>query len=114
MGEAIMGIVWLILFSLGGLVMIIFLRKYTNNERMAMIEKGLNPADMKRAGSNFVTLRFALLFIGAGLGLLVGYFLDDAFRMEEVAYFSMLFVFGGAGLGLSYVIEERKIKERNG
>jgi hypothetical protein len=31
--------------------------------------------------------------------------------MEEVAYFSMLFVFGGIGLGGSYLIEEKKIKE---
>jgi hypothetical protein len=30
--------------------------------------------------------------------------------MEEVAYFSMLFICGGIGLAASYVIEERKIK----
>jgi hypothetical protein len=43
--------------------------------------------------------------------LLVAYFLDRAFDMEEVAYFSMLFVFGGVGLGLAYIVEEKKIKE---
>ena len=40
-----------------------------------------------------------------------GYFLDRAYDMEEVAYFSMLFIFGGIGLGLSYLIEERKFRE---
>jgi hypothetical protein len=30
--------------------------------------------------------------------------------MEEVAYFSMVFLFGGAGLGISYMIEEKKNK----
>jgi F0F1-type ATP synthase assembly protein I len=56
-------------------------------------------------------LRISLLFIGAGLGILMGYFLDQAFDMEEVGYFSMLFIFGGVGLGVSYLIEEKKIKE---
>ena len=39
------------------------------------------------------------------------YFLDSAFRMEEVAYFSMIFIFGGGGLGLAYIIEEKKAKK---
>jgi hypothetical protein len=33
--------------------------------------------------------------------------------MQEVGYFSMLFIFGGIGLGLSYLIEEKKNKEFN-
>jgi hypothetical protein len=53
------------------------------------------------------------LLIGAGIGLLMGYYLDSQFYMEEVAYFSMLFVFGGLGLGASYLIEEKKMKEEN-
>jgi hypothetical protein len=51
--------------------------------------------------------------MGAGAGLLFGYFLDMNFRMQEVGYFSMLFIFGGIGLGLSYLIEEKKNKEFN-
>jgi hypothetical protein len=46
--------------------------------------------------------------MGAGTGLLFGYFLDRSWDMEEVAYFSMLFIFGGLGLGIAYIIEERK------
>lgn len=83
---------------------------------MNMIEKGINPAEAesKRSqNSNPIwPLRFALLLIGAGLGLFVGYFLDMALNMEEVAYFSMFFVFAGAGLGISYVVEDKKLKER--
>jgi hypothetical protein len=41
----------------------------------------------------------------------VAYFLDRAFYMEEVAYFSMLLIFGGLGLGAAYVIEEKKEKK---
>lgn len=40
----------------------------------------------------------------------MGYWLDYAFNMEEVAYFSMLFIFGGAGLAIAYVIESKRNK----
>ncbi len=110
MGEGVLAIVWLIIFSVSALIMIVYLRKYTNEERMALIEKGMSPAEMKTANitGSFGALRFSLLLVGFGMGLLVGYFLDMAFYMEEVGYFSMLFIFGGGGLGLSYVIEDKK------
>ena len=112
MEESILGIIWFMLFSLGTLVMVVYLRKYTNIERMALIDKGEQPYQIKQSNTS-IPLRFSLLFIGFGLGLLIGYFLDSAFRMEEVAYFSMIFVFGGGGLGLAYLIEEKKAKQAN-
>lgn len=112
MEEGIMGIIWFMLFSIGLIVMVVYLRKYTNIERMALIEKGEQPYQLKQSNTS-IPLRFSLLFIGFGLGLLIGYFLDAAFRMEEVAYFSMIFVFGGSGLGLAYIIEEKKAKAGN-
>jgi hypothetical protein len=98
---------------IGFFTMIIYLRRFENTERMAMIEKGVDPAlfTKRQRGSTSGPLRASLLFIGAGLGLLIAYFLDRAFYMEEVAYFSMLFVFGGLGLGGAYLVEEKKIKE---
>ena len=92
-------------------IMIIYLRRFENQEKMSMIDKGMNPGEIKKSRNTSLPLRFALLCIGVGLGLLVGYFLDATTRMDEVAYFSMIFVFGGLGLGLSYIIEEKKIKE---
>jgi len=114
MEEGILAIVWLIIVSIGILITIIYMRKYTNDERRGMIEKGLNPMDVvaTKTTTALWPLRFSLLFIGAGLGLFIGYFLDMALGMEEVAYFSMLFIFGGAGLGLAYIVEERKEKEQ--
>ena len=107
-----MGIIWFMLFSIGTLIMVVFLRKYTNIERMALIEKGESPFRTKRPESNTsIPLRFSLLLIGFGMGLLIGYFLDALFRMEEVGYFSMIFICGGAGLGLAYLIEEKKAKK---
>ncbi|RLD23987.1 MAG: hypothetical protein DRI71_03885 [Bacteroidetes bacterium] len=110
MEESIMGIVWLMMFSIGTLVMIVYIRKYANMERMALIEKGEQPYPIRQSNTS-IPLRFSLLLIGFGLGLLIGYFLDMALGMEEVAYFSMIFVFGGSGLGLAYIIEEKKAKE---
>lgn len=105
-----MGIIWFMLFSIGTLIMIVYLRKYTNIERMALIEKGEQPFQMRQSNTS-IPLRFSLLLIGFGLGLLIGYFLDALFNMQEVAYFSMIFVFGGGGLGLAYIIEEKKAKK---
>ncbi len=43
MAPAIYGIVMVIIAIIGAYVMIIYLRKYANEERMAMIEKGVDP-----------------------------------------------------------------------
>ncbi len=114
MEEGVLAIIWMIILSVGILITIVYMRKYTNIERLGMIEKGLNPGDLSipiRTGKALWPLRFSLLLIGAGLGLFAGYFLDTALNMEEVAYFSMLFIFGGTGLGIAYIIEEKRDKE---
>jgi hypothetical protein len=108
MDVAIMGIMVPIIGSIGLFITIIYIRRFQNLERMAIIEKGLNPDIFKKESSSAGTLRAALLLMGAGTGLLFGYFLDRQWDMEEVAYFSMLFIFGGLGLGIAYIIEERK------
>src|SRR5258708_1093563 len=113
MDVAIMGTLIPIIISIGVFITIVYIRKFQNLERMAIIDKGLNPDLFKRESSTAPTLRLALLFIGAGTGLLFGYFLDRAWDMEEVAYFSMIFIFGGIGLGLAYLIEEKKMKGKN-
>jgi len=38
----------------------------------------------------------------------MGYWLDETFRMDETGYFSIALIFGGAGLGLAYFVENRK------
>ncbi|HEY9044441.1 MAG TPA: DUF6249 domain-containing protein [Ohtaekwangia sp.] len=104
-----------IISIVGAFIMIIYLRKYENTERMAMIEKGVGPEflNIRKPRNTSFPLRSALLLIGAGLGLLMGHILERNFDMqEEVAYFSMLFIFGGIGLGLAYIIEENKNAKR--
>ncbi|MEO5978447.1 MAG: DUF6249 domain-containing protein [Chryseolinea sp.] len=113
MDVAILGIMVPIIGIVGAFVMVVYLRKFENAERMAMIEKGVDPQrfNLNRSRNTSGPLRASLLLIGGGIGLLLGYWLDSTFNMEEVAYFSMLFIFGGLGLGASYFIEERKVKE---
>ncbi len=108
MDVAIMGTLIPIIISIGVFITIVYIRKFQNLERMAIIEKGMDPGIFKKESSTAGTLRASFLLIGAGVGLLMGYWLDRAFDMEEVGYFSMLFILGGVGLGLAYLIEERK------
>ncbi len=94
-------------------IMVIFLRKYSNMERMKAIESGADLSKLRVGGSSgkFNTLRFALLLIGIGLGFFLGNILDQAADMEEVGYFSMLFICGGAGLGAAYLIQSKQKEE---
>ena len=113
MNVETLGVMIPIISIIGAVIVIIYLRRYENEERMAMIEKGIDPSVFaKKQRTTSGALRAALLLIGAGTGLLLGNVLDSTFRVEEeVAYFSMLLIFGGAGLGAAYLIEEKKIME---
>lgn len=101
---------------LGLFVMLVYLRRIENSERMAMIEKGLDPTFFatKKKGGSSGTLRVSLLLIGIGVGILGGMIWDEltskGFSMggSPVPYFTMIFIFGGLGLLTAYIIEEKK------
>jgi hypothetical protein len=85
-----------------------------NKERMALIEKGLDAGIFKSNHRPFSLLTFKLGFflIGLGIGLLIGNIIAATTRLEDpVAYFSMIFLFGGASL-IIYHLLERKIIQR--
>src|SRR5579875_2678524 len=77
---------------------IIYLR---NKERMAMIERGMEPdnrSPRQRQSNPAFSLTFGLLLIGSGFGLFIAYLMDYfAFRMDSnpAIYFSMIAFFGG-------------------
>jgi hypothetical protein len=112
MEVEMLGVMIPIIGIIGAVIMVIYLRRFQNEERMAMIDKGVDPSLFTQKTRNTSgALRASLLLIGSGIGLLLGYFLNYHFDMEEVGYFSMLLIFGGAGLGTAYIIEEKKIKQ---
>ena len=112
--ETLFGVMVPITLFLGLFTTLIFLRKYENDERMAMIEKGMEPVTRKKS-NGFGTLRFGLLAIGIGLGALIGFIILQimgATTDEEVAgaiYPSTILIFGGAGLLLAYIINKKKV-----
>lgn len=82
-----------------------------HKERMAMLERGADPSlfRTKMPSTQFLTLKLGLLCMGIALGVLFGTLLHMNMRMEEEpAYFSMIFLFGGLGLVVGYLIQEKK------
>jgi hypothetical protein len=93
---------------------IVYLAK---RERMAMIERGMDPRRYKPQSAPFQNLKWGLLLIGAGVGLFLAFLLDHTLFKNitggydddgNVAiYFALIAIFGGAGLFLSYLIEKK-------
>ena len=83
-----------------------------HKERLTLIEKGADPAlfQSKKTWGN-TTMRIGMFLVGIALGILMGNILAETTQLkEEVAYFSMIFLFGGASLILYYlVLEKRKV-----
>jgi hypothetical protein len=85
-----------------------------NKERLALIEKGASPELFKTksdAGNGFGNFKLGLFFIGVALGIIAGYFLNEAGMEEGPAFFSMIFLFGGIGLVVSYLLQAKLEKK---
>ena len=105
----------------GAFTMIIFIRKYKNDERMAMIAKGMNPINPVQptpeqvAQGYKMSLFLGFVIVGFGVGLLMGSLLESLTNIDgDVAHFSMIFIFGGLGLLASYFYQmslDKKNKE---
>lgn len=79
-------------------------------ENLAMIEKGMNPKDKMYRPAPFRSLKWGLLLLGAGFGLLMAFFVDMnlPYRIEPVGiYFALIAMGGGLGLIVSYFVEKK-------
>jgi hypothetical protein len=96
---------------------IVYLRTRQN---LAMIEKGMNPKEFADRPAPYKNLKWALLLIGAGVGLFLAYLLDNYVLIHHVAenryydddknvpiYFALIAIGGGLGLFGSYKIEKK-------
>ena len=81
-----------------------------NKERLALIEKGADPSLFKQkveSGNGYGIFKLGLFCIGIALGIIAGYFLNDSGMDEGPAFFSMIFLFGGIGLVVSFLLQGR-------
>jgi tetrahydromethanopterin S-methyltransferase subunit E len=111
------GILVPISLFLGAFAMVFGIRYLSNKEKMAMIERGIDPGVHKATPKPFLSLKFGLLLVGLGIGLLValftvrGVFGSDMTRSEQgqsvAIYFGFIGIFGGLGLIVSYLVEKK-------
>ncbi|MCB0630507.1 MAG: DUF6249 domain-containing protein [Saprospiraceae bacterium] len=83
-----------------------------NRERMALLESGQDARIFAKRPRPERVLKFGILLFSVGAGILCGYFLSELGMEEEPAYFSMIFLFGGAGLITYYLFFLKRLAER--
>jgi uncharacterized membrane protein len=106
-----LGIMAGIIISLGFFGMIFGIVYLYKRERMAMIERGMDPRRYKPQTVPYQNLKWGLLLIGSGVGLLLAYIFDEAVFVNAdnpVLYFALIAIFGGLGLFTSYRIEKKE------
>lgn len=106
-----------IIFGSTGLIIYKYLET-RHKERMAMIEKGVTPADFKGTSlSDFLktnplsSLKWGMLLMFVGIGLMVATFLDRSYYMSESVYPASMLIFGGLAFVIFYSIASRKLKQ---
>ena len=87
-------------------------------QNLSMIEKGMNPKQFISRPAPYKNLKWALLLIGAGLGLFLAYLLDNYVLLSHSTdrynddrnipiYFALIAIGGGLGLFGSYKMEKK-------
>lgn len=105
-----------IIISLGAFIMVLGLRYLNNKENMALIEKGMEPMrQQKREANPSQTLKNGLIFVGAGLGLLLAIVITSMFNLDgdksTGIYFALIAIFGGMGMLSAYAYERKNPPE---
>lgn len=114
--EATRAMIPIVLFICGATTLfgIFYLR---NKENMALIERGINPRESYRKFGSLAYLKYALMMIGGGIGLLVAYMIDinmigvGSDPDHPALYFSLIPICAGIGLVLSYNIEKKEMQK---
>lgn len=114
-GEALIPIT---MFA-GGFAMIFGIYYLKTRQNLAMIEKNMNPKEFANRPAPYKNLKWALLLIGAGIGLFLAYLLDNYVMPVEInkfgnhgsqnvpIYFALIAIGGGLGLFGSYRMEKK-------
>lgn len=115
-GEALIPIT---MFA-GGFAMIFGIYYLKTRQNLAMIEKNMNPKEFANRPAPYKNLKWALLLIGAGMGLFLAYLLDNYVLYSDSKnvyehdggrnvpiYFALIAIGGGLGLFGSYKMEKK-------
>jgi len=97
--------------SLGFFLLVFGIVYLRNKEKMAMIERGMDPRlQVDNSGSRNYVLTAGMLMIGGGIGLFLAYILEWSLKLNdaEAIYFAMILFFGGLGLLGAYAIEKKE------
>src|ERR1700742_2191186 len=116
MDTANLGIMCGIIVSLGFFAMIFGIVYLYKRERMAMIERGMDPRRYKPQSAPYQTLKWGLLLVGAGVGLCLAYIVQTLIFHDydnPAMYFGLIAVFGGLGLFVSFLMEKGEAAKRN-
>jgi hypothetical protein len=120
MHEGQLGVFWLIIMTCSICSLIFGIAYFRNKENMAMIDRGMSPrAKEKNQPKPFTSLKWGSLLAGAGLGLLIAFFIDT-FAIKNVdsdsitaLYFGLIGVGSGLGFLVSYFIEMKYWNKNN-
>lgn len=97
------------LSAIFGIIYIIVSAKHKQN--MAMIERGINPNENDHKKGN--TLKDGLFFFLVPVGLLIGFFFQQQFKMEgPFPYLIFGFLFMGLSRVIAYLIEKKKEEKK--
>lgn len=111
--EGIVALMVPIVLGTGAFFMVWGVRYLENKENMAMIERGIEPKSRRRnrQADPSQTLKNALMFVGAGIGLITALIINKTFGLEHGertgVFFAMIAIFGGAGMLAAYLYERK-------
>jgi len=81
-------------------------------ERMALIDKGQSASIFETRKNVPYALKWGMLSIGIGVGIIIGRILDEYTTMgEEASFFSMVFLCGGISLVLYHFMAKSMEKK---
>lgn len=104
-----------ILIPLGLFLMIFGIIYMYKKENLAMIDKGMNPKEFANRPAPYHNLKWGLLLIGSGMGLMLAYFITQYVIHDyenPALWFALIAVGGGIGLVYSYKIEKKELLDK--